>query len=85
MLSATPVNNKLTDLENQIRLITEDNDDAFVKTGISSIGETVRTAQNRFEKWTSENGETLSQSRRQDSLAEILNVDFFNLLSNIKY
>ena len=55
MLSATPVNNKLTDLENQIRLITEDNDDAFVKTGISSIRETVKTAQNRFEKWTSEN------------------------------
>ncbi len=83
MLSATPVNNKLTDLENQIRLITEDNDDAFVKTGISSIRETVRTAQNRFEKWTSENGETLSQSRRQDSLAEILNTDFFNLLDRL--
>ena len=29
MLSATPVNNRLTDLENQIRLITEDRDDAF--------------------------------------------------------
>ena len=83
MLSATPVNNKLTDLENQIRLITEDNDDAFVKTGISSIRETVRTAQNRFEQWTLENGETLSQSRRQDSLSEILNVDFFNLLDRL--
>ena len=83
MLSATPVNNKLTDLENQIRLITEDNDDAFQKTGISSIRETLGTAQNRFEKWTSENEETPTQSRRQDSLAESLNVDFFNLLDRL--
>ena len=83
MLSATPVNNKLTDLENQIRLITEDNDDAFQKTGISSIRETLRTAQNRFEKWTSENEGPPTQSRRQDSLAESLNTDFFNLLDRL--
>ena len=52
MLSATPVNNRLTDLENQIRLITEDRDDAFYQTGIPSIGGTLNTAQGRFEKWT---------------------------------
>ena len=83
MLSATPVNNKLTDLENQIRLITEDNDDAFQNTGINSVRETLRNAQNRFEKWTEQNGDLSNQTQRQDSLAESLNTDFFNLLDRL--
>ena len=83
MLSATPVNNKLTDLENQIRLITEDNDDAFQNTGINSVRETLRNAQNRFEKWTEQNGKFSNQTQRQDSLAESLNADFFNLLDRL--
>ena len=38
MLSATPVNNRLADLKNQIMFITEDKDDAFKEsTGINSI------------------------------------------------
>ena len=83
MLSATPVNNKLTDLENQVRLITEDNDDAFQNTGINSVRETLRNAQNRFEKWTERNGDLSNQAQRQDSLAESLNTDFFNLLDRL--
>lgn len=83
MLSATPVNNKLTDLENQIRFITEDNDNAFQSTGINSVGETLRNAQNRFEKWTEQNGNLSDQAQRQDSLAESLNTDFFNLLDRL--
>ncbi|MYB63723.1 NgoFVII family restriction endonuclease [Candidatus Poribacteria bacterium] len=83
MLSATPVNNKLTDLENQIRLITEDNDNAFQNTGINSVRETLRNAQNRFEKWTEQNGDLSNQPQRQDSLAESLNADFFNLLDRL--
>ena len=62
MLSATPVNNKLTDLENQIRFITEDNDNAFQRTGINSVGETLRNAQSRFEKWTEQNGDQSNQA-----------------------
>ena len=54
MLSATPVNNRLMDLENQIRLITEDKDDAFRQTGISSIRGTLNAAQSRFDTWTAE-------------------------------
>ena len=81
MLSATPVNNKLTDLENQIRLITEDNDDAFQRTGISSVRETLKTAQNRFDEWTNNNGGLPNQS--QNSLVESLNADFFNLLDRL--
>ena len=83
MLSATPVNNKLTDLENQIRLITEDNDDAFQNTGINSVRETLRNAQNRFEKWTEQNGNLSDQTQRQDNLTESLNTDFFNLLDRL--
>ncbi len=83
MLSATPVNNKLTDLENQVRLITEDNDNAFQNTGINSVRETLRNAQNRFEKWTEQNGDLSNQAQRQDSLAENLNADFFNLLDRL--
>ena len=83
MLSATPVNNRLTDLENQIRLITEDRDDAFRQTGIPSIRGTLNTAQDRFEKWTDKTKELSNQSNRQDSLSESLNADFFTLLDRL--
>ncbi|MCY3721323.1 MAG: helicase-related protein [Candidatus Poribacteria bacterium] len=82
MLSATPVNNRLTDLENQIRLITEDRDDAFQQTGIPSIRGTLNTAQGRFEKWTDET-EAPNPSNRQESLSESLNADFFTLLDRL--
>ena len=83
MLSATPVNNRLTDLENQIRLITEDRDDAFQQTGIPSIGGTLNTAQGRFEKWTDKTEGLRNPSNRQDSLSESLNADFFTLLDRL--
>ncbi len=83
MLSATPVNNNLLDLENQIRLITEDNDNAFQSIGINSVRETLKNAQNRFEEWTEQNGTVSNQAQRQDSLAESLNTDFFNLLDRL--
>ncbi len=83
MLSATPVNNRLTDLENQIRLITEDRDDAFQQTGIPSIGGTLNTAQGRFEKWTDETAGRSNPSNRHESLSESLNADFFTLLDRL--
>lgn len=83
MLSATPVNNRLTDLENQIRLITEDRDDAFQQTGIPSIRGTLNTAQGGFEKWTDETEGLSNPSNRQESLAESLNADFFTLLDRL--
>lgn len=55
MLSATPVNNRLTDLKNQIAFITADNDDALAKKGksnIQSIEMTLRSAQHVFNKFT---------------------------------
>ena len=83
MLSATPVNNRLTDLENQIRLITEDRDDAFQQTGIPSIRGTLNTAQGRFEKWTGETEGLSNPSNCQEGLTESLNADFFTLLDRL--
>ena len=83
MLSATPVNNRLTDLDNQICLITEDRDDAFRNTGISSISGTLNTAQSRFDTWTAETEQMPEKSQEQENLAESLNADFFALLDRL--
>ena len=83
MLSATPVNNQLTDLDNQICLITEDKDDAFRKTGIPSIRGTLNAAQSRFDTWTTETEQIPKKSQKQESLAESLNADFFALLDRL--
>ena len=83
MLSATPVNNRLTDLANQICLITEDEDDAFRQTGIPSIRGTLNAAQSRFDTWTAETEQMPKNSQKQESLAESLNADFFALLDRL--
>jgi len=51
MLSATPVNNRLADLKNQIAFVTEADDMALEAHGISSIETTVRHAQLQFNRW----------------------------------
>lgn len=38
LLFTTPVNNKMSDIKNQIAFITEDQDSALAETGIESIG-----------------------------------------------
>ncbi len=49
LLSATPVNNNLKDLRNQIYLITEGKDDALYETtGIKDISQTMKNAQTQF-------------------------------------
>ncbi len=83
MLSATPVNNQLTDLENQICLITEDRDDAFKKTGIPSIRTTLTAAQSRFDTWTAKVNELPKESKEQENLSENMNADFFMLLDRL--
>ena len=83
MLSATPVNNRLTDLANQICLITEDRDDAFRQTGIPSIRGTLNAAQSRFDMWTAETEQMPEKSEKQESLAESLNADFFAMLDRL--
>ena len=51
MLSATPVNNRLNDLKNQLYFVTEGQDESFKDFGIKSIEQTLRKAQNKFNQW----------------------------------
>lgn len=76
MLSATPVNNRMNDLKNQVAFITEGIDDALADNGIASIEQTLKTAQRRFNLWLEED----DQERRVEHLLEGMNFDYFKLL-----
>jgi ERCC4-related helicase len=76
MLSATPVNNRLNDLKNQVAFITEANDGALFNEGINSIEVTLRNAQSQFNRWLDKPAE----ERKLESLLSHLNVDYFKLL-----
>ena len=76
MLSATPVNNKMNDLKNQIAFATEGNDSALSSFGLKSIEQTLRKAQMAFNKWN-----LLSDEKKKlETLLEILEIDYFKLL-----
>ena len=76
MLSATPVNNKMTDLKNQVSFITEGNDIAFEEHGIKSVEITLKKAQQKFNTWLDLNDEQKSV----DKLLDMMNMDYFKLL-----
>jgi len=76
MLSATPVNNRLADLKNQIAFVTEGRDEALSAAGIPSVEATVRLAQAQFNRWL-----TLAEpERRPARLMDMLGFDYFRLL-----
>ncbi|WP_129597593.1 helicase-related protein [Anaerophilus nitritogenes] len=79
MLSATPVNNKMNDIKNQVAFITEGNDKAFESEGIISIEHTLRKAQLVFNKWS----ELEDQKRTVDTFIEMMNMDYFKLLDTV--
>lgn len=79
MLSATPVNNRMNDLKNQVAFITEGNDKAFENEGIVSIEQTLRKAQMVFNKWS----ELPENERLVDTFIEMMNMDYFKLLDTI--
>ncbi|AWK52501.1 helicase [Clostridium beijerinckii] len=79
MLSATPVNNKMNDLKNQINFITEGIDNAFEDEGIVSVEQTLRKAQLIFNKWTN----LEEEERSLDSFMEMINMDYFKLLDTV--
>ncbi len=79
MLSATPVNNKMNDLKNQVAFITEGKDEALESAGIESIEQTLRKAQLSFNKWLKLDDE----ERKSDTLLEMLNFDYFKLLDAV--
>ena len=76
MLSATPVNNRMNDLKNQVSFITEGKDDALMDNGIYSIEQTLRLAQSRFNQWVKQDPKT----RNVQTLMDNMNFDYFKLL-----
>jgi ribosomal protein L22 len=79
MLSATPVNNRLNDLKNQIAFITEGNDDALAAHGITSIEGTTRRAQKAFNQWL----EQPEAEKTSGGLIDKLGFDYFSLLDHL--
>jgi ERCC4-related helicase len=79
MLSATPVNNRMADIKNQIAFITEGNDGAFSFEGIPSIESTLRKSQLIFNNWIK-----LPEAKRTtDTFVEMVGMDYFKLLDTI--
>ena len=76
MLSATPVNNRLADLKNQIAFVTEGDHLALADHGIQSVEATVRQAQLQFNRWL----ELEDAERKPTRLLEMLGFDYFKLL-----
>ncbi|HBP30929.1 MAG TPA: helicase [Advenella kashmirensis] len=79
MLSATPVNNRLSDLRNQIAFVTEGDDTALLEHGIASIEATTRKAQSQFNRWLAMDEAEKTPSR----LVEMLGFDYFTLLDHL--
>jgi len=76
MLSATPVNNRMNDLKNQVAFITEGRDDAFEDVGIKNIDSTLRLAQKQFNQWIKEPVE----NRTTATLLDGMSFGYFKLL-----
>jgi len=80
LLSATPVNNDLKDLRNQLYFLTENRDDAFAESiGVGSLKETLATAQKVFSNWAKKQ----THERKTGELLEKLNASFFKLLDEV--
>ena len=79
MLSATPVNNRLADLRNQIAFATEGDDAALADHGVASIDATTRLAQKQFNRWLDFD----EAERTPQRLVEMLGFDYFTLLDSL--
>ena len=80
LLSATPVNNDLQDLRNQIYLVTEGKDQAFSKSfGIPSIKNLLGTAQKTFMEWA----KSTTEERDVRHLLDRLSAGFFTLMDEL--
>lgn len=88
LLSATPVNNGISDLRNQISLIAGGDvtrepipyDHTFSETlGVTSIKDTCKNAQSKFTTWTKKPAE----DRKAKDLIHELGSDFFRLLDGL--
>ena len=80
LLSATPVNNELKDLRNQLMYITAENDNAFTgdeSLGIESISELLKQSQIRFTNWAKAR---MKEEKTVKDLLTDLDSAFFKLL-----
>jgi len=81
LLSATPVNNNLKDLRNQIFLITKGENTGLKETaGIKDITLTMKNAQTQFNIWANRKKNTTRDTR---TLLERLDSSFFKLLDEL--
>ena len=81
MLSATPVNNRFTDLKNQLALAYEGNAE-YINEQLDTkkpIEEIFRQAQKAFNAWSKLNPE----ARTTDALLRTLDFDFFEVLDSV--
>ena len=74
MLSATPVNNSLVDLKNQISIITRDIDSTFEEQGITSVENLLRRTSASINAWEK------IPHHQKDQLLDSLPSDFYKLL-----
>ncbi|MEG1061956.1 MAG: helicase-related protein [Oscillospiraceae bacterium] len=79
MLSATPVNNRMTDIKNQIAFITEGKNNAFESVGIPNIEHVLRKAQLVFNKWSALD----DAERNTDTFVEMMDLGYFKLLDTV--
>ncbi|MDR2438283.1 MAG: phospholipase D-like domain-containing protein [Planctomycetaceae bacterium] len=80
MLSATPVNNSLRDLRNQITFITGGNDFMLQEScGIKSIKDTLERTQRHFTQWA----DSKNQKRHIKELIVTIDSAFFKLLDEL--
>jgi len=81
MLSATPVNNRFTDLRNQLELAYEGNPDLINgKLGTKrTIDDIFRNAQAAFNRWS----KLKAAERTTNSLLKSLDFDFFKVLDSV--
>lgn len=79
MLSATPVNNKMNDIKNQIAFITEGKNDALAGVGLNNLELILKQAQTVFNKWS-----ILPDAQRTtESFVNMMNLDYFKLLDTV--
>lgn len=82
MLSATPVNNRFSDLRNQLQLAYEDGDPRHLEAQLNTkntIDGIFKRAQTAFNKW----GDQEPEKRTTADLLRRLDYDFFELLDSV--
>ncbi|MBF0233826.1 MAG: DEAD/DEAH box helicase family protein [Desulfamplus sp.] len=91
LLSATPVNNSLNDLKNQISIMTADRDDAFKDAGIASISNLLNRTSRILNQWEKQNeknekSKKYDQHKKQRDKELLLNQlpgDFYRILEKL--